>query len=306
MIDRKTAYGRIASLLQRLDAGVGENLLSVADRASARAQIAEIAELLSGRDDPAALALVAGFRQLAARLDAQEAVQPIISEEVLSRSADRRAGAAARKGRQPVVRTAEGRRLTRDLRRVAAMVAAAATMTTASLSYSPVMAAVPVYQVDDKIVNPSTGVEETVAAVVNGGVVRTKEGHLIVIATTVGDTFQAGDFGTAQTVEATPDGPDPAPAANKTYTVSSQIITGGKLTGVKVKDSSNVEYTLNLVTQTTGQPADFDGGSVIGGGSTTRRPRATSGRCPSSRSATAAAAAATAAACASALASWAA
>ncbi|MBI1683798.1 autotransporter outer membrane beta-barrel domain-containing protein [Caulobacter hibisci] len=267
MASGKALYAHIATLLVRLEASAGDGSLSRADRASLRIQIAEIADLLSPRNDSTALALVLAFRQLAARLDAQVASPvdeaPSVAEPLVSTP-----GPVSRRARKAdKVRTAEGRRLTRDLRRVAAMVAAAATLSTAVMSPGPVRAAIPTYSVGGSITNPQTGATETVEAIVNGGVVRTKEGHLIVIATTVGDTFQAGDFGVTETVKADPSDPDPAPAANKTYKVSAVIPSSGPITSVKVKDTAtNVEYTLNLVTSASDKAADSSGGLVAGGG----------------------------------------
>ncbi|MBW8859670.1 MAG: hypothetical protein JF570_08045, partial [Caulobacter sp.] len=241
-------YAHIAALLARLEVSAGSGTLSLGDRAFVRAQIAEIADLLSLRQDPAAIALVTAFRQLAVRLEARNAeVAPVVGQEpVVFAPEIAQANLVSRRGwRADEARTAVGRRLSRDLRRVAAMVAAAATLSTTALSPGSVRAAIPTYSVGGAITNPLTGASETVETIVNGGVVRTKQGHLIVIATTVGDSFQAGDFGAAETPKADPNDPDPPPAANKTYTVSAVILTAGKITGVKVKDSSNVVYTLN-------------------------------------------------------------
>jgi hypothetical protein len=269
MAGDKALYAHIAALLARLEASAGSGTLSPADRALVRVQIAEIADLLSPRQDSAAIALATAFRQLAARLEAQSAeVAPAACEETdIVVPGISQASPASRRGRRAdKAHTAVGRRLSRDLRRVAAMVAAAATLSTAVLSPGPVRAAIPTYSVGGAIINPLTGDSETVEAIVNGGVVRTNKGHLIVIATTVGDTFQAGDFGVAETPKADPNDPDPPPAANRTYTVDSVIVSAGKITAVKVKDSSNVVYTLNTVTSASDKPADYAGGAIGGGG----------------------------------------
>ena len=53
---------------------------------------------------------------------------------------------------------------------------------------SPAAAAIPTYAVGDTVINPSTGVGETVTQLVDNYGVVTSAGHFILLAQTVGET----------------------------------------------------------------------------------------------------------------------
>ena len=143
-------------------------------------------------------------------------------------------------------RNSIGKRLSRELRRLAvavtAMVAAAAP-TLAAADPAPPPNPTAAYHVDDLITNPATGQQEEIAEIVNAITVRTESGNLILVPMAAGTTFTVADQGTGNHPD---DGtPDPA-GTSKTYTVVSVDNTDPAHPKLKVKDASNNAVALPI------------------------------------------------------------
>ena len=241
----KAACAKIALMLRGLEKLAAARDLSNADRASARTQVLEIAGLLSQSRNRDLIALHDGFLILAERL----APIPVEADGEIA------APDVAPLGRRNTI----GKRLSRELRRLAvavtAMVAAAAP-TLAAADPAPPPNPTAAYHVDDLITNPATGQQEEIAEIVNAITVRTESGNLILVPMAAGTTFTVADQGTGNHPD---DGtPDPA-GTSKTYTVESVDNTDPAHPKLKVKDASNNVVAFDLVTPLVNPPAGSTG-----------------------------------------------
>ena len=144
------------------------------------------------------------------------------------------------------------RKLTKLLRLLGPL-AAASAMSGFMLS-APAAAAIPVVAVGGTVFNPLTRTNETILQVVGspGYAVRTTTGNIILLAQTVGDSFTDSN-NKVQTVTA---------VTTTTYGVAPNAVT--YVTGVTLKDASNVVTTTTVVTSIPAPPAA--GGNGTGGG----------------------------------------
>ena len=107
---------------------------------------------------------------------------------------------------------------------------------------APAAAAIPVVHVGDSILNPLTQTNETIVSISGtpGFAVLTSNSNIILLATTVGDTFTDLN-GKVQTVTAV-----------STISVGSPAVT--YVTGLTLKDASNVVTNPSVVTNVPAAP----------------------------------------------------
>ena len=133
------------------------------------------------------------------------------------------------------------RKLALVLRALAPLAIASTAMSTVVVS--PAAAAIPTYAVGDTVINPSTGVGETVTQLVDNYGVVTSAGHFILLAQTVGDTYTVTDHSTS-------------PATVTTFQVTALTLTSGRVTAVTVKDlGANTSSVVATTAVYSGPPA---------------------------------------------------
>jgi hypothetical protein len=139
------------------------------------------------------------------------------------------------------------RKLARVLRALTPLAMASTAL--ASFVASPAMAALPTYGVGDAIVNPSTGISETVTQLVDNYGVLTSAGHFILLAQTVGDTYTVTDNSTS-------------PATLTTYEVTAVTKDAAdRVVGVTLKDLGTSASSSVATTTDYGGPPPPGGGT---------------------------------------------
>ena len=146
---------RIAVLVDQLSATMDGERLAKAQSAAVRAEVRSLVQLLAGRPDAGAVALSDALQRLSTRLEWSPGVS-----RVTPVSATRR------------------RRFMRNLRRLAAVIAATVAMGAPMLA----AAAIPVLNPGDSVYNPLTVANETVVEKVGPAAVRTNLGNIILLA----------------------------------------------------------------------------------------------------------------------------
>ena len=145
-------------------------------------------------------------------------------------------------------RSRSGHRGLALLLRLLPPLATAAAVASATIA-APAAAAIPVVDVGDSILNPLTQTNETIVSISGtpGYAVLTSNSNIILLATTVGDTFTDLN-GKVQTVTAV-----------STISVGSPAVT--YVTGLTLKDASNVVTNPSVVTNVPAAPVIGSDGS---------------------------------------------
>ena len=258
---KASRLSRVAALIDRFALNLQPDRLSRAESQSAREQVLELVEILANRRDAGAIELSAALGRLAT------ALVP--------------ATARRRPRRADSVRT---RRFARNLRRVAMLLTAsaavavpmaaaakapAAGMTVAAAGTSGglrasllsgvalstltpdpggPLAITPVVAVGAVILNPLSGLNETVVEIMSPGVVRTDAGNFIVMARAVGDRFV--------------DNSNPFDLVTYEVTAVLQNVTSGRiveLRAVKVLPLGILDATVLNVLVVTAQSTEIGG-----------------------------------------------
>ncbi|MEH0196128.1 hypothetical protein V7S57_09825 [Caulobacter sp. CCNWLY153] len=178
-----------AALVDQLIHAIETEGLSRSEAASAAAQVLGLVQTLSLRGDPDAASLKAALGRLAERL-ALAKDDPAAPEAPVAETTIAGSRFAKRLKRLAMIVTA-GAVLTAPMAAAARDTGAGlgpALMGSSAVSIA-LMGALPVYSVGDMIVNPVSGASEKVVEKLTTVAVRTEAGNIILLATTVGDTF---------------------------------------------------------------------------------------------------------------------
>ncbi|HYC98208.1 autotransporter outer membrane beta-barrel domain-containing protein [Brevundimonas sp.] len=231
-------FVRVAGLVEQLSATVEASRLKKAQADALIAQIDEMVAVLDARRGDGDARVLA---------DALLTLRHSLAE-------------VGKRGRERRVDAAAGRRLGRNLRRIALLLTAGAALAApmaaaagapdpvspsaaAGLPTGPQAVIVPV-PVGGTILNPVTNANETVVEVLGPAAVRTNLNNVILLAQTVGDIF-------------------PNPAGGN-WTVTAVTTDGdGHVVSITVKDASNVSSSLTRVSAITTAPSAPPGGSIV-------------------------------------------
>ena len=218
---RANRFARVAGLVDQLSAHLEPERIPARSRQASIAELSSLCDLLADHSDDIDGVLYAALQRLSTRMaDVSESLRPRVGDAV------------------------RNRRLARNLRRIAAIVAAgaafwpmaAAAATDVPVGAPPVIVSPLGVAVGDTVVHPVTGLNVTVTAVVANGVIVTGD-QFILTTITVGAVLPS------------PTNPSVSSA------IATQTIVSGRVTAVTLANGEVVSTVTALSTNPGGGPA---------------------------------------------------